>query len=413
MGRGSEDPSKRWADRIPEAVWPEAMVSAIRHDVGALATPRVIETLRRWRADLAQTEDQAKRRLAKQRLRAIGHALIEADDELPTRMSEDLNAEALEPDTDSAVRAYRADDDANANPFVPPSRRLSTKPRPVLKAADEARAGERSRRKKAFNQLGEAAVEAPQEGPTRFAPEVATTALPAAPQETMNTPPIVAAYQVEAPRSFEDGSEHPTRAVPIPTPTSERQMPQRRDSSEARPSAKQPTAPPPPPAPSGIHPSAAHVPLAPKPGVVQRSGLSSPAEPPRRPRASILQVRALYRAIIGFCEELAPLSYERRSRRFWAHWREVSGDRGVRRTLVEETLGSAEDARDIANALIAEVQSVDPDSVRDLLLKIEAEGPDDDPIEAPVVARQEHGRGALMGASVKVEGLPASAEPGD
>ena len=136
--------------------------------------------------------------------------------------------------------------------------------------------------------------------------------------------------------------------------------------------------------------------------MVQRNPLLSTKDAERRPRASILQVRALYAAISSFCRELVPLNTERRSRRFWAHWREVSGDRGVRRSVVEAILSSATTADELAAAFIAEVQSVDLESVRELIDRIGAEGPIE---SAPPPRGEERSRGALLGASVKVEGL--------
>ncbi|MFO0725566.1 MAG: hypothetical protein U1E65_17415 [Myxococcota bacterium] len=96
--------------------------------------------------------------------------------------------------------------------------------------------------------------------------------------------------------------------------------------------------------------------------------------PAPKPRASIVRVRALYTAILPLCRELLPLPYERRSRRFWSLWRETSGDRGVRREVVEEILKRTGDLHGLAGALIAEVQGVDAESVHLLLQRIEADG---------------------------------------
>lgn len=115
-------------------------------------------------------------------------------------------------------------------------------------------------------------------------------------------------------------------------------------------------------------------------------------------RASIVRVRALYFAILPLCTELIPLSGERRSRRFWSLWREASGDRGVRRDVVERVLAHSRDVRTLASELIAEVQAVDVESVRAMIDRVEAEGPSEPRAKATPDGR---GRGALVGASVR------------
>lgn len=119
---------------------------------------------------------------------------------------------------------------------------------------------------------------------------------------------------------------------------------------------------------------------------------------PPKPRASIVRVRALYTAILPLCAELIPLSVERRSRRFWSLWREASGDRGVRREVVEAVLAKSRDVRTLASELIAEVQAVDLDSVRAMIERVEAEGSAKPSAQATPEGR---GRGALVGASVR------------
>ena len=113
--------------------------------------------------------------------------------------------------------------------------------------------------------------------------------------------------------------------------------------------------------------------VAPKPGVIRRHSRAH-ARTEARPRAAMHHVRSLYGVLMPFMEELVPLSYERRSRRFWARWREVAGDRGgVRRSFVEELLQTAEDARTLACELISEIQTVDLESVYALVDRLEAE----------------------------------------
>lgn len=238
---------------------------------------------------------------------------------------------------------------------------------------------------------------------------------------------------VPAARDFDD--ERPTTTIPVPEPLSEirKKMVADLDLNETldprAPPPPPPTPPTPPPssvvglppvapssgsggaapasasssAPSGA-PGSTGRRLPPKPGVIRRSTIPPPPSKEERPRASMIQVRALYGAILPLCRELVPLGFERRSRRFWAHWREVSGDRGVRRDVVEELLGSARDVRTLVSGLIAEVQSVDPASVRALIDRIESEPPSAaEPVRT--TGSEERARGPLVGASVRVEGV--------
>lgn len=85
--------------------------------------------------------------------------------------------------------------------------------------------------------------------------------------------------------------------------------------------------------------------------------------PAQRPPAAEVQVRAMASALWPLADEIIPLARQRRARRFWARWREVAGDRGVRREFVEALLARVEDRKELLAQLIAEVHSVDPDSV--------------------------------------------------
>lgn len=144
--------------------------------------------------------------------------------------------------------------------------------------------------------------------------------------------------------------------------------------------------------------------LAPKPGVIRRrSGKSRRAHSSPRPRAAMHHVRALYAVLTPLAGELIPLQYERRSRRFWARWREVAGDRGVRRDFIEDLLRSANDVRTLVCELIAEVQTVDVRSVYALVDKMKQTGELE---EADPVGTPDRQRGPLVGASVRVEGVP-------
>ena len=64
-----------WEQPIPDSIWPEALISAVRFDVTVLATPRVIETIRAWRETARRGVDPRTVREAKDRLRALSLAL--------------------------------------------------------------------------------------------------------------------------------------------------------------------------------------------------------------------------------------------------------------------------------------------------------------------------------------------------
>lgn len=343
-------------------------------------------------------------------------------------------------------------------PLPPPSASKSTAPpplpkrdRPVLRASDRDRDDETidigaakiarlKRRTEEMASLGGAKPhqESVIEGPTRAGEFIATQLGDApepsieagAPERQATTPgrPVGKATTgsiVPERSSFADDDERPTTTIPVPESLSEVRKKitadlQIDDSIQALPPP--PAAPPTPPPPSSVSappvPSGSSAPasgagtgsgggrrLPPKPGVIRRSTVPPPPAKEEKPRASMLQVRALYLAILPLCRELVPLSYERRSRRFWAHWREVSGDRGVRRDTVDELLRSTRDVKTLTSELIAEVQGVDADSVRSLIDRIESESqPPPEPPVRPSV-NEERQRGPLVGASVRVEGF--------
>ena len=124
----------------------------------------------------------------------------------------------------------------------------------------------------------------------------------------------------------------------------------------------------------------------------RQGGLGRPSA--LRPRAAMHQVQGLYSALMPFAQELIPLAFERRSRRFWARWREVAGDHGVRRPVIEELLRTSTDAKYLVCELIAEAHSVDPASVAVLVEKLGAtSNPDTSDAKR---------KNALMGAAVKM-----------
>lgn len=119
-----------------------------------------------------------------------------------------------------------------------------------------------------------------------------------------------------------------------------------------------------------------------------------------RPPAAEARVRALAATLQPLAEELVPLPPPRRARRFWARWREVAGDRGVRRDFVEALLDRVSERDELLAELIAEVQSADLESVRAHL-----QGLDEDFRAAPEPEPEARAGGALVGSSVRVDGL--------
>ncbi len=96
------------------------------------------------------------------------------------------------------------------------------------------------------------------------------------------------------------------------------------------------------------------------------SGVSYPKQPTssgERPPAAATQVRAMAATLAPLVLELMPLPPPRRARRFWARWREVVGDLGVRRDVVEDLLESASSPEHLLAELIAETQAVNVQSV--------------------------------------------------
>lgn len=261
----------------------------------------------------------------------------------------------------------------------PPAERASPEPAPSLRLERLSPEPAPSAR---LERSGERAL-------SRRGPEVRDTSA----LDTLGMPKIDPAAAVS--REFAE-DEPPTTAIPVAAIRG----------PSAAPRAQPPPLPPastvaPPALPSGAD---RRGPV--RPGVVRRTPGQAPE--PARPRAALVQVRALYSAILPLCRELVPLSPERRARRFWTHWREASGDRGVRREVAEQILESARDVRGLAASLIAEVQSVDLESVRALVDRLDAEAELTEGL--PVRGADERARGPLVGAVVRVEALPFEPE---
>lgn len=416
-----------WELPIPESIWPEALISAVRADLGVLATPRVIETIKLWREQARRGMDLRTIREAKQRLRALSLALTA--DESPTEFDGEGIATALPElhetplDSDAAAEIFTADAFQ-----LPPSSGLSAiSRRPILSVKPLERLASDNTAGDGFLDANDAIVgeTSASRNSSRLTPQPpmiaeeeekpTTLRLPEAALE--KRPKLYRAARVDP---FTEEDERPTAAIPIPEEIRSRQAlvldVDDEDDSEVDveppeertiAAGEAPLAPPPraPVAHEEDSKSAQHG-VPPKPGIVRRRAMSLRRETPARPRAAMQQVRALHTVVQPLCEELIPLSVERRSRRFWARWREVAGDRGVRREFVEDLLQSANDVRTLVCELIAEVQTVDLKSVYALVERIESAAASEKLASTPkAVVPPERQRGPLVGASVRVEGV--------
>lgn len=470
-----------WDLPIPDAVWPEALLSAVRQDPGALGSSRVINTLRRWQAQAREDTDPKGRREARRLLEAVGRALVgepETDDLLAAFDAEGV-ATALPDETDDGTQ------DAFQLPPKPRLRRGLDEPRPARRVrlptarpdegdtdsrvyAHKPVTGASSPPEPEFeddeNPTTAFQIEAPPSGlRRRAAPSAEGLAPPPgleppewAPPPPPGPPPLppealreargrgassgpaavdapeataikavgppappaeVRPPEPAAPKRF-DEDDKPTRHIPVPEeilrhmertrrpapePEAEARSPmlRRLESAEhalaeveasAEPERTQmalyPPRPPTPVAPVVVPQNltddlgsdlvvepAPDSRSMPKAGVIRRRPREVRPTSAPRPRAAMHHVRAMYGALWSFAEELVPLSYERRSRRFWARWREVAGDRGVRRDFVEDLLRTAADTRTLVCELIGEAHQVDVRSVYTLVDKLVAEGP--------------------------------------
>jgi hypothetical protein len=511
MPRDGEGLPKGWEHPIPDAIWPEALISAVRTDVGALASPRVIETIRKWRTDSRDFADPRKQREARDRLRALAEALVPPEISEVSEVSDlhiaDIDAELLGASTgDANVRDVFADDSGDDLERTAAKDDEGSKP-PAMERTQRAKEGDlamvRSQRR-IHSSSGEISIEDDAilgEEPASAVRRVSqieaiereveqASAMPSREFEDEKPTTLREAAKMPLPSRqggfyraarvdpFADEDEKPTASITIPedvqrrvaaaaaseaardpqrivirpddtskvdrpghAPNVERKPPSRGDQQADRPGIRPqairavpletmgadpeddvhvepreertvaagdapltPLLPSPPPS------DDAGSRLAPKPGIVKRRAVSR-RDSPARPRAAMQNVKALHAVVLPFCEELIPLSVERRSRRFWARWREIAGDRGVRREFVEELLQSANDTRTLVCELIAEVQNVDVKSVYTLVSKIESDnkkGSGPKPVVPP-----ERQRGPIANVSVRIEGVSGAEKDED
>lgn len=462
------------------------MISALRHDLSALASERVIHTLVQWRTEAADTADPARAELARRMLEAVGEALlpqpetaVDPDETFESEGVTALPSSATGPETDDhTVDSFQ----------LPPKpvglrREATVAPdfdTPQTMYADDAIVSESpsDTDSRVERHVSTGASMPPTDGffeddakPTRALLRT-DTGLESAPQPPAPPPlpvdarprnrigsssaTILPDLELRAPTPF-DEDEKPTRHIDLPEV-------QRRmvsdlgvgDSADGGDDGRNPTEPPHLRAELNVPDAAGLVEtpertvasfrpgpvvaeedateallesesadlvalpsqpelqveesaeergpsrLAPKPGVIRRRSARRPVTSPPKPRAAMHHVRALYGLLVPFASEIIPLPYERRSRRFWARWREVAGDRGVRREFIESLLSETNDTKELVCALISEVQSVDLKSVHRLVEKLEESG--DLEVAAQPVG-PDRTRGPLVGASVRVEGV--------
>ncbi|MBI2377628.1 MAG: hypothetical protein HYV07_26740 [Deltaproteobacteria bacterium] len=332
MTRRAERLPEGWDSEIPDEKWADAVPVAIRIDIRALGSRRVISTLARLRADLTGGDD-ARARAARLRLMEIGRALLGGSGDLAPFIAAEpgidqtVAAWSADPPSADSVRARSAIDATIAPADMLPKPETSPRPRAVLRA----------------------------KGKTGAAPEpplARTSDLPA------NT--IEAIRLLEAALDVEDAQ----RAV---------------KSKSAR-------------APDS---SAEQEPATATYTLDAAISKAAPVHPP----VSRAQVTTLYGGIAALCAELVPLSYERRQRRFWARWREVSGDRGVRRKVADELLRRCTDFVSLVSGLVTEVLDADPDAVREVVAQLSTSSPPPPPPRASEPAPPM----PLVGASVPID----------
>jgi hypothetical protein len=485
VAREGDQLPKGWEHPIPDAIWPEALVSAVRADVGALAAPRAIETIRRWKLEARGASDPRVQREARKWLRALADALLSEEPSDISPMLQDSSVQdAFTMDSIRiAIPGRLAEGQRTARAPSPTRReRGDLSDRPLLSARPISRIGSDG------TPGGEMMVDDDailNEEPASIVSRIDQLTRELAEAEGMAHPPEEFAEEDEKPTTlrkgggfyraarvdpfdaaFSDEDEKPTASIAIPEEMQRRNAAENADSdgkvrapsedtsdvqrnrstiddevheesaeertvassdgpkvieSGLRDRAQTPTpvqsAAKAPSQPQAPLPPASPPPdddgntsrLAPKPGIVRRRAISRKRESQVRPRAAMQQVKALHAVVLPLCEELIPLSVERRSRRFWARWRELAGDRGVRRGFIEDLLQSANDVRTLVCELIAEVQTVDVKSVYTLVQKIEAAG-DKPSVRASAAGTPERQRGPMVGASVRVEGIPPKDE---
>lgn len=449
-----------WDEGILPAHWPDVLIGAVRRSAKALGSERVVATIVGWqqaaRGPASTQQLEAKRRLAELHDALIGPAPTNiVDTDLLEKVLPPVRTRSLE-GNDNAFTVDRFDLPPKPNlRRSPPARPTSAEPADDAIVAEDQDTDSKVKSARVPNGATPSFTEEDDRPTYAFARPDLEPAPPSAPVPAAPPPPPPdsqsgirrrqrldeAPLRGSAPKStgaapaLEDDDGLPTRHISIPD-----DLLRRAASIAARPEATvmatTPPAPPKGPSSGPNKPPAPPVPsddeatyalsaeeasalrprpvakgeedgrLAPKPGVIQRRATRSRPSQASRPRASMQHVRPLYAVLKPFVDELLPLAVERRSRRFWARWREVAGERGVRREVVEELLESIQDPRTLLAELIAEVELADPKSVHLLIDRLEAAG-GVEAARAPIPATPpERQRGQLVGAPVALDDDP-------
>ena len=354
-----------WAAGVDERDWPSELAEAVRLDPTVLGLSRASESLKAWKSEARATSPEGER--ARACLILVAEALT-----TPAPIDEDTFdhtdplAESLQstppavpeaplppleptpeafPPAMTQVIADAAILDIQPLELAPPPEGFDGADEPTTASSRLTVARVASNEAPLADALG--VPPAPEDFVTRFAVQ----APPPLREESAggsSTPSFGGAARVDVGRDssaegFQD-EERPTHHIDLSEVRERLSSSSRRASSVRRRE------------PSRARPSS-------DPGVS-----SSPKPSPRgRPPASKARASGLAVALVPLVKELMPLPTQRRSRRFWARWREVAGDQGVRREHVElllETVGSSEV---LLAELVAEAQRVDPSSVLELL----------------------------------------------
>jgi hypothetical protein len=140
VARDGDQLPKGWDEPIPEAIWPEALISAVRSDLGALASPRAIETLRRWKEEARASADPRIQREAKRLLNAIAKAMLAEEPPEPPTPHFEIDAISTNVAQDSSVQdAFTVDSIRTDTPPREPGRPEGILDRPPVGARPSSR----------------------------------------------------------------------------------------------------------------------------------------------------------------------------------------------------------------------------------------------------------------------------------
>ncbi len=386
-----------WAEAVAEPQWPERLVEAVRRDPGALATVRAVRTLRAWRRELDGPDTDAAW-AARRALERVGAALLEPDRaERPREVLRPIEADRVEAPAAEGFGAEPPTHTFEPSPALPQkSLRGPSEVAAIIAELDDADISGARRLPRPTSErsvLDSPGTQVIRDAAILESRDVAEDRGAARP-EPSRAPRSRGSRRPEPPREG-SGRSPAGSGSPPPFPLGAAELddgydPEPPTTAFALPGARGPGSS---PAEALAQPVAARTGGGGPPPHRRRA----PEEEPRPPAART-QVVALAAVLRPLAEELVPLSHPRRSRRFWARWREVAGDRGVRRHTVEDLLGRATTVDELLAGLISEALCADPSSVLSALPSPEEKTPDS---PAPPDRRPE----PLVGSSALVRGL--------